>query len=66
MVDKVMTSVRGGTIEAAAAMRAKLNAEGLMDVSTYQEWARTVADLPALIYSEVGMDDSNASSTVAG
>ncbi|KAL6096595.1 c9 [Pungitius sinensis] len=51
-VDKVLTSVRGGTLESAVAMRAKLNRDGVMDIATFQNWARTLADLPALLYSE--------------
>ncbi|TNN75582.1 Complement component C9 [Liparis tanakae] len=51
-VDKVLTSVKGGTLESAVAMRAKLNKDGAMDIATYQNWARTVADAPALLYSE--------------
>lgn len=52
-----MTSVKGGTLQAAAAMRAKLDKDGLMDLETYQNWAASIADVPALIYSEVGMTD---------
>ncbi|XP_041816278.1 complement component C9 [Chelmon rostratus] len=52
LVDKVMTSVKGGTLESAVTMRAKLNKEGVMDITTYQDWARTIAEAPALIYSE--------------
>lgn len=52
-----MTSVKGGTLESAVTMRAKLNKEGVMDIATYQDWARTIADAPALIYSEVGTKD---------
>ncbi|XP_041666576.1 complement component C9 [Cheilinus undulatus] len=52
VVDKVMTSVKGGTLESAVTMRAKLNQEGVMDIETYQNWARTIADAPALIHSE--------------
>lgn len=54
LVDNVMTSVKGGTLESAVVMRAKLNKEGVMDINTYQDWARTIADAPALINSEVG------------
>lgn len=54
MVDKVMTSVKGGTLASAVTMRAKLNKDGLMDIDTYQTWARSIADAPALLYSEVG------------
>lgn len=53
LVDKVMTSVKGGSLESAATMRAKLNKEGVMDIATYQNWARTIADIPALLNSEV-------------
>ncbi|KAM7392538.1 hypothetical protein PAMA_007583 [Pampus argenteus] len=52
VVDKVMTSVKGGTLESAAVMRAKLNKEGVMDITTYQKWAGTIAHAPALIDSE--------------
>lgn len=55
VVDRVMTSVKGGTLESAVTMRAKLNKEGVMDLETYQNWARTIADAPALINSEVRM-----------
>lgn len=48
-----MTSVKGGTLESAVTMRAKLNKEGVMDIDTYQNWARTIADAPALLHSEV-------------
>ncbi|XP_037609315.1 complement component C9-like [Sebastes umbrosus] len=68
-VDKVITSVKGGTVESAVTMRAKLNKEGVMDLATYQNWARTIADVPALLSSEpepiynlvpLAMPDANA------
>ncbi|XP_003965317.1 complement component C9 [Takifugu rubripes] len=52
VVDNVMTSVKGGSLESAVTMRAKLNKEGVMDIATYQNWARTIASAPALINSE--------------
>ncbi|XP_058473666.1 complement component C9 [Solea solea] len=52
MVDKVMTSVKGGSLESAVAMRAKLNRDGVMDIATYQTWARSITGAPALISSE--------------
>ncbi|KAM4528252.1 complement component C9 [Odontesthes bonariensis] len=52
MVDRVMTSVKGGTLETAAAMRAKLNTEGVMDIESYKDWARSIGDNPALLSSE--------------
>lgn len=54
VVDNVMTSVKGGSLESAVTMRAKLNKEGVMDIVTYQNWARSIAEVPALINSEVG------------
>ena len=57
VVDKVMTSVKGGTLASAVTMRAKLNRDGVMDLDTYQNWARTVAEAPALLNSEVGTVD---------
>ncbi|XP_055718822.1 complement component C9 [Salvelinus fontinalis] len=52
LVDKVITVVRGGTVETAVAMRTQITKEGLMDIQTYQNWARTVGDAPALLSSE--------------
>ncbi|KAM9538793.1 complement component C9 [Salvelinus alpinus] len=52
LVDKVITVVRGGTVETAVAMRTQITKEGLMDIQTYQNWARTVGDAPALLRSE--------------
>ncbi|GAA6219239.1 complement component C9 [Lates japonicus] len=52
VVDKVMTSVKGGTLESAVVMRAKLNTDGVMDIATYQNWAQTITQAPALINSE--------------
>lgn len=48
-----MTSVKGGTLLSAVSMRAKLNRDGVMDLATYQEWARTITEAPALLHSEV-------------
>uniref|UniRef100_A0A672INH3 Complement component C9 n=1 Tax=Salarias fasciatus TaxID=181472 RepID=A0A672INH3_SALFA len=52
LVDQVMTSVKGGSLESAVTMRAKLNRDGHMDIATYQQWARSIADAPALLSSE--------------
>ncbi|XP_077354176.1 complement component C9 [Festucalex cinctus] len=72
VVDKVMTSVKGGTLASAVSMRAKLNKDGLMDIATYQEWARTIADAPALLSSEpqpiytlVPLDMADANARIA-
>ena len=52
-----MTSVKGGTLESAVAMRTNLNTRGVMDLNIYKAWARTITDAPALLHSEVGMMD---------
>ncbi|XP_029025646.1 complement component C9 [Betta splendens] len=52
LVDQVIISVKGGTLPAAVAMKAKLDKTGMLDVPTFQEWARTIADNPALLHSE--------------
>ncbi|XP_028274276.1 complement component C9 [Parambassis ranga] len=52
MVEEVMTAVTGGTPEAAAAMKAVLKTDGVMDLNTYTAWARSIADEPALLQSE--------------
>lgn len=53
VIDSVMTSVKGGNLESAVAMRAQLNRDGVMDIPTYQNWARSLNDAPALIKSQV-------------
>ncbi|XP_031173481.1 complement component C9 isoform X2 [Sander lucioperca] len=52
VVDKVLTTVKGGTLQSAVSMRAQLNKEGVMDIATYQEWARSITEAPALLTSE--------------
>ncbi|CAL8277443.1 unnamed protein product [Merluccius merluccius] len=52
LVDKVLTSVKGGDSVAAAALKTVLNKEGMMDAATYSAWAQSVIENPALIYSE--------------
>ncbi|KAG7238652.1 hypothetical protein INR49_030726 [Caranx melampygus] len=52
VVDDVMTIVNGGTLAAAAAMKAVLKTEGVMDVRTYQNWAQTISLVPGLLSSE--------------
>ncbi|XP_061589956.1 complement component C9 isoform X2 [Cololabis saira] len=72
LVDKVMTSVKGGTTESAARMNANLKKEGVMNIETYQNWARTIADAPALlnsvpepIYMLIPLDMPNANSRIS-
>ncbi|KAM6902069.1 complement component C9 [Xenentodon cancila] len=72
LVDKVMTSVKGGTLESAARMKAKLEKEGVMDIDTYQNWARSIAEGPALlnsvsepIYMLIPLDMPDANSRIS-
>lgn len=53
VVDRVMTSVKGGTVDSAQIMRDKLNADTVMDVATFQGWTRSIKEAPALINSQV-------------
>ncbi|XP_042251419.1 complement component C9 [Thunnus maccoyii] len=52
LVDEVITAVKGGDLESAGNMRAKLDQDGVMDIDTYRAWARTIPDIPALLSSE--------------
>ncbi|XP_028829416.1 complement component C9 [Denticeps clupeoides] len=52
LIDKVMSSVRGGTVDAAAAMRTKIEKQGLLDTATYESWARTIINSPVPIHSD--------------
>lgn len=53
LVDKVISAVKGGTPDSAAAMKSQLSKTGILDKSAYVEWARTLIDKPALIQSDV-------------
>lgn len=50
-----MTSVRGGTVDKAAAMKTKIKTEGVLDTVTYEAWAKTIINAPVLIHSEVSI-----------
>ncbi|XP_036418853.1 complement component C9 [Colossoma macropomum] len=52
MIDKVISAVKGGSPQSAAAMKSQLSKDGVLDWQHYVEWARTLGELPALIYSE--------------
>uniref|UniRef100_A0A3B4D296 Complement component C9 n=1 Tax=Pygocentrus nattereri TaxID=42514 RepID=A0A3B4D296_PYGNA len=52
MIDKVISAVKGGSPQSAAAMKSQLGKDGVLDGQHYVEWARTLGELPALIYSE--------------
>ncbi|KAI4875765.1 hypothetical protein NFI96_024278, partial [Prochilodus magdalenae] len=52
VIDKVISSVKGGSTQSAAAMKSQLSKQGILDHQHYVEWARTIGELPALIYSE--------------
>ncbi|XP_053342020.1 complement component C9 [Clarias gariepinus] len=52
LIDKVISAVKGGSTESAAAMKSQLSKDGVLDWKHYVDWARTLSDLPALIYSD--------------
>ncbi|KAI7813403.1 putative complement component C9-like, partial [Triplophysa rosa] len=52
IVEKVLITVKGGSAEAAIAMKTQLTQENQLDVTHYVKWAQTVSLLPALIYSD--------------
>ncbi|KAL7838366.1 hypothetical protein AOLI_G00267700 [Acnodon oligacanthus] len=52
MIDKVISAVKGGSPQSAAAMKSQLSKDGVLDLQHYADWARTIGELPALIYSE--------------
>ncbi|XP_072548915.1 complement component C9 [Salminus brasiliensis] len=52
VIDKVISSVKGGSPQFAAAMKSQLSKDGLLDWQRYVEWARSIGELPALLYSE--------------
>ncbi|KAL2081762.1 hypothetical protein ACEWY4_023615 [Coilia grayii] len=52
LVDSIMASVRGGTVDTAAAMRTKIEKDGLLDTLTYEAWAKSIINAPTLIHSD--------------
>ncbi|KAG5834474.1 hypothetical protein ANANG_G00261900 [Anguilla anguilla] len=52
LIDKVMTSVRGGTIQTATALKTKIEKTGVMDVDTYVAWAKSLAVAPVVVHSQ--------------
>ncbi|TSO37116.1 Complement component C9 [Bagarius yarrelli] len=52
LIDNVISAVKGGTPASAAAMKSQLSTTGVLDRSHYIEWAKTLSDFPALIYSD--------------
>ncbi|XP_033845627.1 complement component C9 [Periophthalmus magnuspinnatus] len=71
-VDTVVSAIYGGSAEAAAAIKAILNKEGILDMMTFQNWARSIGDEPILlesdpepIYTLVPLDLPNANTLIA-
>ncbi|KAK7895867.1 hypothetical protein WMY93_021192 [Mugilogobius chulae] len=52
VVDRVISAIFGGSVAGAAGMKAQLNKEGILDIMTFQNWARSIMDEPALLSSE--------------
>ena len=53
VVEKVLISVKGGDPASVSAMKARINTDGWLNAETYQNWARSIANHPSLLYSEV-------------
>ncbi|MBN3303622.1 CO9 protein, partial [Amia calva] len=52
LIDNVVSFVSGGTAESVASLRRQLDREGLVDVNTYVQWAKSLVDAPVLIDSK--------------
>ncbi|XP_072310561.1 complement component C9 [Eucyclogobius newberryi] len=52
LVDKVISAIYGGSVEAAAGMKTQLTKEGMLDMMTFQNWARSIGDDPTLLDSD--------------
>lgn len=55
LIDKVISTVKGGTTASAAAMKSQLSKTGVLNWSHYVEWAATLTSMPALIHSDVNI-----------
>ncbi|KAJ0057611.1 hypothetical protein NL108_009403, partial [Boleophthalmus pectinirostris] len=72
VVDRVVSAIYGGSPSAAAGMKTQLGKEGILDMTTFQNWARSIGDEPTLldsdpepIYTLVPLDLPNANTLVA-
>ncbi|KPP65244.1 complement component C9-like [Scleropages formosus] len=52
LIDKVVTSVSGGTAATAAALKMKIEKSGVLDVGAYVEWAKSLINAPVLLHSQ--------------
>uniref|UniRef100_A0AAV2IUY9 Complement component C9 n=1 Tax=Knipowitschia caucasica TaxID=637954 RepID=A0AAV2IUY9_KNICA len=52
VVDRVISAIYGGTPEAAAGMKTQLTKEGILDMMTFQTWAKSIGEEPTLMGSE--------------
>uniref|UniRef100_A0A8C6UCI2 Complement component C9 n=1 Tax=Neogobius melanostomus TaxID=47308 RepID=A0A8C6UCI2_9GOBI len=72
VVDKVVSAIYGGSPAAAAGIKTKLGQDGILDMLTFQDWARSLGEEPTLldsdpepIYTLVPLDLPNANTLVA-
>ncbi|XP_058881056.1 complement component C9 [Acipenser ruthenus] len=49
VIENTLSLVHGGTVAYAASFRKQINEEGVADVSSYIEWAKSLSDAPVLI-----------------
>ncbi|XP_036385804.1 complement component C9 [Megalops cyprinoides] len=52
LIDKVVTAVKGGTIQTATRFRTQIQRDGVLDVETYVQWAKSLEVAPVLINNQ--------------
>ncbi|XP_030622848.1 complement component C9 [Chanos chanos] len=52
LIEDVITSVRGGTPETVEAIKSKISKDGVLDLSHYVEWAKSLGVKPTTIYNK--------------
>ncbi|XP_023673696.2 complement component C9 isoform X1 [Paramormyrops kingsleyae] len=52
LIDKVVTSINGGTVVAATFLKTKLEKTGVLDPEAYVQWAKSLHDAPVLLSSQ--------------
>ncbi|XP_048876968.1 complement component C9 [Brienomyrus brachyistius] len=53
LIDKVVTSINGGTIVAATSLKTKIEKTGVLDPEAFVQWAKSLHDAPVLLSSQV-------------
>lgn len=52
-MDQVVSAIYGGSADGAAGMKSQLNKDGIVDMATFQNWARSLGEEPVLLNSDV-------------